>query len=135
MSTTREAILLHDGDCGFCQRGVRFAYRRDPRGRIAFAPLQSATGRRLLREHGLPESKLDSLVLIHAGRAHERSTGALRAARLLRWPWSWLGGVGLLVPRVVRDAVYDAVARRRHRLWHASACPIPPARVRDRFLE
>lgn len=129
------ATLLYDGDCGFCQRSVRFVFARDPHARIGFAALQSEVGRRLLRAHGLPEDKSDSLVLVHDGRAHERSTGALLAGRLLRWPWSWLARLGLLVPRRARDWAYDQIARRRHALLHGRACPMPSAELRARFLD
>lgn len=129
------ATLLYDAECGFCQRSIRFVFARDPHGRIRFASLQSDVGRRLLRAHGLPADKPDSLVLIHEGRAHERSTGALVAGRLLRWPWSWLSAMGLIVPRRARDWAYDQIARRRHALLHARACPAPSAEMRARFLD
>lgn len=129
-----QAVLLYDGECGFCLRGVRFVYRRDPRGRVHFASLQSDAGRRLLRAHGMAEEHRESLVLVADGHAFDASEGALRAARLLRWPWSWLGALGLLAPRRARDAVYRQVARRRHRCLHGRACPVPPPEVRARFL-
>lgn len=130
-----EALLLYDGDCGFCQRGVRFLYQRDPRGRIHFASLQSEAGRQALREHGLPEATRDTMVLVHQGRALVRSTGALRAATLLRQPWRALAWIGLAVPRALRDLAYRWIAARRHRLDHARACPVPPAAVRERFRD
>jgi predicted DCC family thiol-disulfide oxidoreductase YuxK len=130
-----EAILLYDGDCGFCSRSVRFAYARDPHARLRYCALQSEKGRALLREHGLPEDTRDTMVLLDADGAHTRSTGALRAARLLRAPWPLLARLGLLVPRPLRDATYDAVARNRHRLLHARACPAPEPGLRQRMLD
>lgn len=114
---------------------MRFLYRRDPRGRIRFAALASPTGRALLRAHGLPEGTRDTLVLVHEGRAHTRSTGALHAARLLRAPWPLLARAALVAPRSWRDAAYDAVARRRDRVLHARACPAPPEGLRARMLD
>lgn len=128
-----EALLLYDGECGFCQRGVRFLYERDPTGRIHFASLRSARGREELRRHGLPEDTSDTMVLLHSGRALVRSSGALRAGTLLRWPWRALAWLGLAVPRPLRDAVYRWIAARRHRLDHGRACPVPPPHVRPRF--
>lgn len=127
------AIVLFDGDCGFCDRGVRFIYARDPAGKFRFAPLQSDAGRRLLRAHGLPENALDTLVLIEKGRAHVRSDAVLRIARRLGRAWPLLGALRL-VPRRVRDAAYDAVARRRHRL-EGETCGMPPPGLRARILE
>lgn len=127
------AILLFDGECGLCDRGVRFVYRRDPGGRVRFAPLQGERGRALLRAHGLPEGALDTVVLVDGGKAYVRSAAALRVARKLRGAWPLLG-LFWVVPRPLRDAVYDAVARRRHRLASAS-CALPPPGLRARMLD
>ncbi|HEX2022775.1 MAG TPA: DCC1-like thiol-disulfide oxidoreductase family protein [Candidatus Thermoplasmatota archaeon] len=128
-----EAIVLFDGGCAFCSRGVRFLHARDPAGRLRYAPLEGPAGIRLRAEHGVRGT--GSLVLVEDGVAHVRSTAALRAALRLRAPWPWLARAGLLVPRPLRDAVYDAVARRRHRLARGEACPVPPPSLRARMLE
>lgn len=128
-----DAILLYDGDCGFCSRGVLFVFRRDPRARIRFASLQSARGRALLDEHHLPHD-LSTMVLVDAKGAHVRSAGVLRTARLLRWPWSW-GYAAILVPRPLRDAAYRWIAAHRHRLGPAvEACANPTPELRARML-
>jgi predicted DCC family thiol-disulfide oxidoreductase YuxK len=55
--------------------------------------------------------------------------------RYLGGRWSLLLALYIL-PRFVRDWGYDAVARRRYRIWGKyDACPIPPPGVRDRFLD
>lgn len=128
------AIMLYDGDCGFCSRGVLFAFRRDPRARLRFASLQSEVGRRLLAEHGLMDDR-STVVLVDEKGAHVRSTAALRVARRLRWPWSWTYAA-IVVPRPARDALYGLVARHRHRLGPAvDACRRPSADLRARMLE
>ena len=56
------------------------------------------------------------MIFEEGGKTYYRSDAALRVARRMRWPYSWLGALGLLVPRPIRDAVYDRIARRRHHL-------------------
>jgi predicted DCC family thiol-disulfide oxidoreductase YuxK len=129
-------IVLYDGTCGFCDRTVRWILRRDRRGAFRFAALQSETGRELLTRAGLPVDRLDTLVLIDddTGAALLRSAAAIEIARRLpRW---WIVAPFLrLVPRSIRDAAYDLVARHRYRIaGTVDACPIPPAEWRDRFL-
>lgn len=127
-------IVLFDGVCNFCDASVRFVLDRDPGGYFRFASLQSEVGRRLLAEHGLPVDELASVVLIEEGRAHTRSDAALRIARRLRGAWRLLG-VFRVVPRSLRDAVYDRVAANRYR-WFGKRelCEIPSPEVRARFL-
>ena len=127
------SIVLYDGECGFCSRSVQFAFRRDPKARYRFASLQSETGRRLLREHGLPEA-VTTVVLVEDGRAFVRSTAALRIGLGLRWPWSWLAALGFVVPRPLRDAAYGWVARHRHRIA-GEACLVPTPELRARMLD
>lgn len=128
------AVLLYDGDCGFCSRGVLFAFARDPAGQIRYASLQSAVGLEMLSQHGVPLD-VSTVVLIDAEGAHVRSTAALRTARLLRWPWSW-GYAAIVVPRPLRDAAYRLVARHRHRFGPAvEACRMPSPELRARMLD
>jgi predicted DCC family thiol-disulfide oxidoreductase YuxK len=127
-------IVLFDGVCNLCNGVVRFVIDRDPRARFRFASLQSELGRGLLRHHGLDPEALDAVMLVDGEGAHVRSTAALRIARGLRAPWPWLAPLAL-VPRVLRDAVYDFVARHRYR-WFGKrdACALPTPEQRARFL-
>ena len=127
-------ILLYDGVCYLCNGIVQFALARDPQGRLRFASLQSDVGQALLREHKIPAETFDTSLLIEDGKVYDRSTSALRTARYLRFPWPLLYGL-IIVPRFIRDAVYDFVAGRRFNWFgRMDACPLPPPEVRERFL-
>ena len=128
------ATVLFDGVCNLCNGSVLFVIDRDPAGYFHFVALQSETARRLLAEHDGPPPDLSSIVLVEEGRVYTRSTAALRIARRLTGPWRLLH-VCLLVPRPVRDAVYDWVARNRYR-WFGKeeACRLPSPELRARFL-
>jgi predicted DCC family thiol-disulfide oxidoreductase YuxK len=127
-------ILLYDGVCYLCNWLVRFAIKHDAHGRLRFSSLQSAKGRELLEANGIPAGDLDTVLLIEDGRVYDRSTCALRALRYLRFPWP-LAYALIIVPRFIRDAVYDFVARKRY-AWFGrmDSCPIPPPELRERFL-
>ena len=64
-----------------------------------------------------------------------RSSAALRAAVYMGGGWRLLGRLGLLVPRPLRDSVYDFIARHRHRMFGEDVCFLPPPDVRQRFVE
>ena len=132
-------VLLYDGACGLCGRTVRLVLRHDRHGTLRFAPLGGAYARRLGERH--PElAGADSMVWVEpagAGvpeRVLVRSEAALRVLRYLGGPWRLLLGLRV-VPRPLRDAAYDLLARHRHRLAGAAACVTPTPAERARFLD
>lgn len=128
-------IILFDGVCNFCNTSVNFLIRRDPKGLFRFAPLQSETGKRLLERHHLSTTNLDTMVLIEGDRVSTRSTAGLKIARRLSGLWPLLC-VFQIVPRPIRDAVYNVIARNRYRWWgKRDTCMIPTPGVREKFLD
>ena len=63
-------------------------------------------------------------VMVANGHAYVKSEAVLRIARELpRWQWTW---VFQFIPRVIRDAIYDLVARNRYRWFgRRDACILP----------
>ena len=138
LMTNDGPILLFDGVCNLCSKTVQFIVEHERAPTIRFCAIQSEAGRALLEEHGMmhvvAEADPDSLVFLEGGRAHERSTGALRVAAHLKAPWRW-GRVGLFVPRVLRDLVYRVVAKNRYRWFgKTDSCLVPSKELRSRFL-
>ena len=140
-SVTADApVILYDGVCGLCNRLNRFVLARDRIGRFRFASLQSAIAAEMLGRHGRDPRDLDTLYVILApGRPDEhllrKSDAVLRILGELGGVWR-MSGVLRLVPRAIRDAGYDLVARTRYRLFgRFDACPLPDPRHRARFLD
>ena len=128
-------ILLFDGVCNLCKSSVQFVIARDPNARFRFASLQSEIGAALARHFGINADQLTSVVLIADGQAHTHSSGALRSAKLLRQPWP-LMAVFLVIPRFIRDWVYDFIGNRRYR-WFGKmeVCWMPEPALQSRFLD
>ncbi len=61
-----------------------------------------------------PQAPAKSLILIENGNCYLRSDAALHIAKYLRRPWSLLR-IFILIPRPLRDAAYDFIARNRYR--------------------
>jgi predicted DCC family thiol-disulfide oxidoreductase YuxK len=134
-----EQVLLYDGHCGFCAASVQFILRHERRQSLGFAPLQGQLAAGVRSRH--PElDGLDSMVWIDGlGTPSEsvqvRSQAVLRAAAYLGRHWNLLQA-GRILPGRWRDALYDFVARHRHRIVrNAELCYIPPAQLRSRFFE
>jgi predicted DCC family thiol-disulfide oxidoreductase YuxK len=128
------SVILFDGVCNLCNGLVQFVIARDRHGRFTFASLQSGAAARLLSGRGSLESLPDSLVLLEGDRLYTRSAAALRVARGLGFPWQ-LAYAFVVVPRPVRDAIYDWVARNRYRWFGKQAvCMVPTPDLRRRFV-
>ncbi len=134
-------ILFFDGECGFCDRAVRFAMSRDVHGRLHAATLTGETAQRALQPFAAMLVGIDSTVLYlpadgsHPASVQLHSDAALSVLRLLGGGWSLLGMVGALVPRALRDTAYKAFARRRFQLFgRVEACQLWPPEWRSRIL-
>ena len=133
---TRDApLLLYDGICALCNGAVTFVLKRDRRGIVRFAALQGKTADAVRARHPSVESA-DSMVWVDVdGSVSTRSEAALAIGRYLGGFWGAMAATARVVPRPIRDWVYDLVARVRYRVFGKyDACPIPPAEHRERFL-
>jgi len=134
------AVILYDGVCGLCNRGVRSVLKRDHKGVFRFASLQSSAGREILARHGIAPNALDTFYVVQDfGLAGERvlskSSAAIYAAARLGGAWKAAAMLRVLAASV-RELVYDAVARHRYRMFGSyDTCPLPEARYRDRFID
>ena len=137
------ALLLFDGTCGFCARSVQFVLQREHRRRtLRFASLDSTIGREVRSQ--FPELEgVDSVVWVEAGlrqtdyRLYVRSEAVFRVLKYLGGVWTALAVVGAIVPRVIRDSVYDFIARHRHKIIprEAESCLLPSPEQRARFID
>ena len=120
--------------CKLCTGAVAFILRHERDQRLRFAPLQSAAGKRLLERFGIDPAQMNTFVVIAEGRAYVRSDAAIRLARFLSGGWRLLG-VLRIIPRPVRDYVYDVVARNRyHWFGRRETCMAPTPGLARRFL-
>jgi predicted DCC family thiol-disulfide oxidoreductase YuxK len=127
-------VILFDGVCVFCSRWVRFIVARDKAPRFRFTPIQSPYGTRLAQALGIDADDPDTNAVIHGGVAYFKSDGALTVLSLLPG-WNWVR-VLFVVPRFIRDGVYNVVAKNRYRIFGKyDACIVPDAGLRARVIE
>ncbi len=132
-------VLLYDGQCGLCSSIVRFVLDHERVHTLRFAARKGDTSNRILLQYKEIRD-IDSVVWVECDAAGEplevlvRSRAALRLARYLGGPWRLLA-VLRLIPVALRDRVYDAVARNRHRIAPAESCLVPDGETRQRFLD
>lgn len=125
-------IVFFDGVCGLCNRFVDRLLAVDTDGVLRFAPLQGTTAQDRLPA-GLAD-ELNTVVYLRDGVVLTRSDAALRILMDLGG-WLKLHGAWFIVPRSLRDYVYDWIARNRYR-WFGKheTCRLPTPEERTRFL-
>jgi predicted DCC family thiol-disulfide oxidoreductase YuxK len=85
--------------------------------------------------YGLHPQDYETNILIADGRAWFKSEGSIRMAEGLGWPWK-LAGVCRVLPRGLRDRLYEFVARNRLRFFGTrETCYVPDASFAHRFLK
>lgn len=130
-------LVLFDGHCNLCNASVDWLIRRDRAGRLRFASLQSATGRRIVAEaEAAAGTRMpDSLVVVQDGRVLVNSEAALAALAALP-RWRWLARACSFIGQPFRDWVYRRVARSRYRLFgRRDSCRVPTPEERARFVD
>jgi len=137
-------LVVFDGECGFCNRSIRWLLRRDRKDRLRFAPSSDPAVRELLASHGVLSQASDTspdtiFVLRNTGTHVEellvRSNAILACLRVLPQPWPFFAAVARLIPRPVRESAYKLIARYRYRIWgRYDSCPIPTPEERRHFL-
>ena len=132
-ATVSPPIIYFDGLCNLCDGFVRFILARDHRGRYRFAPLQGETARIRL-DNRFTGTELQTIVLEEPRRFRVRSDAALTILTGLGGVWS-LAGLLRIIPRRIRDAFYDHLARKRFE-WYGrrDACRLPTVEEKQRFL-
>jgi predicted DCC family thiol-disulfide oxidoreductase YuxK len=132
-------VVLFDGVCMFCNRGIDTLLALDINRKIRVAPLQSELGRSLMTECGRDPDDLSSMLVVEADkRLSLKSDAAIRIAEVAA-PHTLLGGAlekaaKMLLPQGFRDDAYDQVAENRYSIMgKRDECRLPDPGD-DRFI-
>lgn len=127
-------IILFDGLCNLCNGSVNFILKSDKQGKFKFASLQSEIGIELTKKYNIDTNIIDSIVLIKNDSVFTKSSAVLEILKDMPIGWR-LFRIGIILPKFVRDWLYDIIAKRRYKIFgKKDECPIPPKDVQDRFL-
>ena len=125
-----DGLVLFDGVCVLCSHWARFVIDRDPAVRFRFLAIQSVEGRALAIRLGISAEAPETNAVVLDSRVLFKSDAALGVlGSLPRWRWVRLLA---LLPRWLRNPVYDLVARNRYRLFGRSdTCMMPTPATRQ----
>jgi len=135
MSIAVHPIILFDGVCNLCNGAVQFVIKHDKNKLFKFASLQSTFGQQTLTENHLSNVILNSFILLENGKLYTKSTAALRVIKKLDKGWPLLY-VFMIVPPIIRNAVYTWIANNRYK-WFGKqeSCWLPTPDLKARFIQ
>lgn len=129
-----ENIVLYDGDCGFCSFWVQWLLNKDKEHILRFASLQGDFGQGFLQTHQMDLENFDTIIYITStDHYYTKSSAILNILKSLGNIYSLLYFF-ILVPKFIRDFVYDLIAKNRKKLMNVN-CLLPTPQQRKQFLD
>ena len=123
-------VILFDGVCGLCNKSVDILIKMDRRKRFKYTSLQGEYVKTLDIE---PD--IDSIIFYQDGAVYYKSTAILKILQALGGLWV-MTRVFYLIPRVLRDFIYDSIAKYRYRIFgKLESCRMPKEDEKDLFID
>jgi len=135
MVEENKKIILFDGVCNLCNNAVTFVIKRDRKDIFRYAAIQSDIGQKLITNAKINPETIDSIFLISKGKCYYKSNAALRIAKHLSGAYPLLFAF-LIVPKFIRNWVYDFIAKNRYK-WFGKkeSCMIPTPALKSLFID
>jgi predicted DCC family thiol-disulfide oxidoreductase YuxK len=129
-----KAILFFDGTCAFCHAIVHFVLVRDKYNLLNFSPLQGKT----IKEMKIDTKDMKSIILhTENGQTYYKSDAAIALFERLGGIWFILAKIIKVIPRRIRDILYDFIAVIRYKLvgkTEGDLCPLLPKNYQSKIL-
>ncbi len=130
-----KSIIMFDGVCNLCNGFVNFLIPRDTKKNFLFGSLQSAKVKTILQPHNVSITDLSTVILLEDNQLYTQSTAVLKIFRKMSGGWPLLYGF-IVVPKPVRDFVYNLVAKNRYKLFgKKDTCMLPTPELKAKFVE
>ncbi len=136
MNLEGKKVILFDGVCNLCNSAINFIIKHDKNDVFRYASLQSEIGKKYIDQFNIDSTSLDSILLINSETQYfHKSSAALHIAKHLSGGYSILV-VFLVLPKFIRDLVYDFIAKNRYK-WFGKkeSCMLPSPKLRKLFLD
>lgn len=144
-SATPKHIIVYDGVCKFCNSSVNFILSKDTQAKYRFCAAQSDLGAQLMLAAGFEDtgnalSDYESLLLVRNWGAEkvlieQKSDAFFSIMSNLGYPYKAVLFFKV-IPRFMRNRVYDVIARNRYRWFGKHAvCQLPNPDFKNRFID
>jgi len=130
----KNALILFDGECMFCNKTIQFILKKDKNERFLFAALQSEIGQYVKEWHFGDKPVPDSIILVDKQGVHLKTTAVRKIFRHCE-STSFLSRSTGWGPSPISDFFYDTFAKNRYAIsGKSNTCMLPAPDVRKRFF-
>lgn len=105
---TPSKTVFYDGECGLCNKSIRFIKRYDSKKIFNYVPLQFSEPQKG------NEVALNTVIFIDNRKIYKESDAILQIVKYLKRPVSWLFLLRF-IPRFLRDGVYRIISANRYK--------------------
>ena len=132
----RTFIIFYDGECALCHLLVKWLLKRDKLALFSFAPQSGDAAKKFFSQSTIEELPDSIWVLDKDDTIFLKGDALIFILRKLHGFYKFIAAVFSLLPRVLRNGVYDLVADSRYKIFGRSAsnCPVLPENLKTRFL-
>jgi len=125
-----DKVVVFDSKCILCNKALNVLIKLDKYRSFKYTSLQGE----YVKDLGVPK-ELDSIIFYEDGTLYYKSTAILKILRSLGGVWIVVN-VFYLIPRVVRDAIYDVIAKYRYNIFgKMDACRMPKKGEAELFID
>ena len=127
-----KTIVFIDDDCIFCNYWGNFILKNDQSNSILISPSNSSIYNELQNKYNLLPNPKETIILLHNNDIFEKSNAVIKIARLMK-NWQSFLIIGYIIPRFVRDFIYDVIAKNRKSLM-IDSCVIDEIKQNDKYI-
>jgi predicted DCC family thiol-disulfide oxidoreductase YuxK len=121
----QKSIVVYDGECLLCSSLIQFIRKRDKHKRFLFLSNQSNDFKKIQEKQIIPISLSDSILFLSVGHTFDKSDACIEIMKNIGGFWKLIV-LFKLVPKILRDYMYDFVARNRYRFFgKKNQCVLP----------
>ena len=126
----KERIIVFDGICGLCNKSIDLLMKLDTQKHFRYTSLQG----KFVKTLGIAQD-IDSIIFYEDGILYYKSTAILKILRSLGGIWI-IGNIFYLIPNVIRDFIYDIIAKYRYKIFgKRESCRMPKEGEEELFID
>jgi predicted DCC family thiol-disulfide oxidoreductase YuxK len=128
-----DSVIIFDGDCAFCNSCVNLLLRLDKNKKLRFTSSKSNFVKSIERRYSVNPNKDNSIIFINKSFLYYRSDAIIKILRVIGFN-KFTVGILKLIPKFIRDAGYNFVAKHRYIFTKNIVCKFPNDEDKLRFI-